>query len=106
MNEFDSLYNEYSFNSLVNIIGLGDYNSLDNIIGSRNYNILDIDVLIDYNILDIDVLIEYVHREYSFNLIENIKDNVINTRNEIELEYSKDLNNYKNKALFFIILIF
>lgn len=43
------------------------------------------------------ILKNYNNTQYPFNLIENIKDNVINTRNEIELEYSKDLNIYKNK---------
>lgn len=43
------------------------------------------------------ILKNYNNTHYPFNLIENIKDNVINTRNEIELEYSKDLNIYKNK---------
>lgn len=43
------------------------------------------------------ILKNYNNTQYPFNLIENIKDNVINTRNEIELVYSKDLNIYKNK---------
>ena len=43
------------------------------------------------------ILKNYNNTQYPFNLIENIKDNTINTRNEIELEYSKDLNIYKNK---------
>ena len=42
------------------------------------------------------ILKNYNNTYYPFNLIENIKDNVINTRNEIELEYSKDLNIYKD----------
>ena len=91
MNDFDSLYNEYSFNSQVNIIGLGDYNSLDNIVGSRNYNSLDIDGLIDYNSLDIDGLIEYVHREYSFNQMEGFIDVENNEKGDlIDVENKKD----------------
>lgn len=43
------------------------------------------------------ILKNYNNTHYPFNIIENIKDNVISTRNEIELEYSKDLNIYKNK---------
>jgi hypothetical protein len=43
------------------------------------------------------ILKNYNNTHYPFNLIENIKDNVISTRNEIELEYSKDLNIYKDK---------
>jgi hypothetical protein len=42
------------------------------------------------------ILKNYNNTHYPFNLIENIKDNVISTRNEIELEYSKDLNVYKD----------
>ena len=41
------------------------------------------------------LLQNYNNTNYPFNLIENIKDNVIKTRNEIELEYSKNLNIYK-----------
>ena len=43
------------------------------------------------------ILKNYNNTHYPFNIIENINDNVISTRNEIELEYSKDLNIYKNK---------
>ncbi len=43
------------------------------------------------------LLKNYNNSQYPFNLIDNIKDNVIDTRNEIELEYSKDLKIYKNK---------
>lgn len=43
------------------------------------------------------ILKNYNNTHYPYNIIENIKDNVISTRNEIELEYSKDLNIYKNK---------
>ena len=43
------------------------------------------------------LLKNYNITQYPFNLIENIKDNIINTKNEIELEYSKDLHIYKEK---------
>ena len=43
------------------------------------------------------ILKNYNNTHYPFNIIENINDNVISTRNEIELESSKDLNIYKNK---------
>lgn len=36
----------------------------------------------------------YTNDNYPFNLIKNLKDNVINTKNEIELEYKKDLNTF------------
>lgn len=45
------------------------------------------------------ILKNYNNTYYPFNLIENIKDNVINTRNEIELEYSKDLNIYTDTSI-------
>ena len=51
----------------------------------------------DNIILDNKILKNYNNTHYPFNIIENINDNVIRTRNEIELEYSKDLNIYKNK---------
>lgn len=43
------------------------------------------------------LLKSYNKSNYPFNLIDNIKDNVINTRNEIELEYSKDLKIFQEK---------
>jgi hypothetical protein len=43
------------------------------------------------------LLKNYNKSNYPFNLIDNIKDNVINTRKEIELEYSKDLNIFQEK---------
>jgi len=33
--------------------------------------------------------------KYPFNLISNLKDNIINTKNEIEIEYIKDLSVFK-----------
>ena len=39
----------------------------------------------------------YKDTNYPFNLIDNLKDNIINTRNEIELEYIKDLNIFQDK---------
>lgn len=38
----------------------------------------------------------YKDTKYPFNLISNLKNNIINTKNEIELEYVKDLNTYKD----------
>ena len=39
----------------------------------------------------------YNNSNYPFNLINNLKDNIIKTKNEIELEYSKDLYVDKTK---------
>ena len=39
----------------------------------------------------------YNDTNYPFNLINNLKDNIINTKNEIELEYMKELNIFKDK---------
>lgn len=36
----------------------------------------------------------YTNDNYPFNLIKNLKDNIISTKNEIELEYKKDLNTF------------
>lgn len=44
-------------------------------------------------------LLKKFNNNYPFNLIDNIKDNVIITRNELELEYSKDLDVYKEKNI-------
>lgn len=44
-------------------------------------------------------LLKKFNNNYPFNLIDNIKDNVILTRNELELEYSKDLDVYKEKNI-------
>lgn len=41
----------------------------------------------------------YKNTNYPFNLTDNLKDNIINTRNEIELEYSKDLNVFVDKNI-------
>ena len=38
----------------------------------------------------------YKDTRYPFNLIQNLKNNIINTKNEIELEYVKDLNTFKD----------
>jgi hypothetical protein len=43
------------------------------------------------------MLKNYNKSYYPFNLIDNIKDNIINTRKEIELEYSKDLKIFQEK---------
>lgn len=34
---------------------------------------------------------------YPFNLLDNLNDNIINTKKEIELEYIKDYAIYKEK---------
>ena len=39
----------------------------------------------------------YNDTNYPFNLINNLKDNIISTKNEIELEYIKDFNIFKDK---------
>lgn len=36
----------------------------------------------------------YSDKKYPFNLINNLKDNIVSTKNEIELEYIKDLNSF------------
>lgn len=50
------------------------------------------DSLFIYN----ELLINFNKTNYPFNLINNLKDNIINTRKEIELEYSKDFQIYKD----------